>query len=154
MVLRENELEEIRSKLPAVRAGQLFFQQGRLIREEFLSHLESSYPEIVRELRTQQQEYEPRLCSCIVSEGKIQAVCLVKEFEQERELKLLYSRPGKGMTAAKVLMHSLTQLEQCPQKPVRFSPVGEAATRLMKSICPVYHTAGKIYIAYYTGSVT
>ncbi len=131
----------------------LFFRQSPLLRREFLSHLEDQYPDIVWELRNLPSVYREELCRCILQNGQIQAVCLFRETGAELELKLLYARPGKGPLAAKSLLSALRELDAQGPRSLRFAPVGEAAQKLLDSLCPSHCVEGWIYTAYAMGDI-
>ena len=150
------DLEELCKKYPpGTIAPVRFFELNHIVREEFLYHLQAEYPDIVRELHSGHEGYRTDLCCCSVSGGEVQAVCLVKEHSHELELKLLYSRPGKGVLAGKALLETVGELGRSKYlKPMRLTPVGEAATKLLDGFCPSRHIEKYIYTAYYTGVLT
>jgi GNAT superfamily N-acetyltransferase len=152
-LLRVEEVQALCRKYPRCeKEPTRFFQLSRVAREEFIGQLEADYPDIAWELRSDHPEYREDLCCCTVSGGQVQGACFMKEHNGELELKLLYARPGKGPYAAKALTQTIGELGQSQLMPVRFSPVGDAAMRIMDSLCPVRHIEQRIYTAYNVGS--
>ena len=153
-LLTVEDVKQLCSKYPRNHHEHLcFFDLPHMVREEFLSHLKGSYPEIAWELHADHQDYRADLCCCIVANGHVQAACFMKEHAGELELKLLYSRPGKGPLAAKALLQTIGEIGQRDPMPVRFAPMGEAAMKIMEGLCPSWHKEKQIYTAYYTGTV-
>ena len=128
-----------------------FFDRGRQQQREFIEDLKESYPEIAWELEQDAEQYRRDLCYCVVDKNSIQSVSLVKENNGLLEMKLLYSRPGKGVLAAVALMDSIAALAQAEPMPLSVSAVNEASVRIVDQICPNYQITKRFYIAYYIG---
>ena len=122
---------------------------GKLM--EFLEQAEKVYPEIVAEIRNNNEDYNRKLCCCSVAHGLVQAACFIKDHWAQMELKLLYSLPGRGVLAAKALLQSIANLDQENLVPLYVAPTGDAATKIIDGLCPSYHIEKYIYMAYYIG---
>ena len=131
-----------------------FFEQSRAVREEFIAHIKPTFPFIANELSAH-RGYREDLSLCAVTDGVIQAVCLMKELDGELELKLLYARGGKNILAGKTLVRViglLGQLDVCPT--IRCTPAATPGMRIVETLCPTKHVGDHVYIAYYTGKLT
>lgn len=151
-VLRADDVRELCRKYSNGHTDDpKFFDLSKKVREEFLEQLERVYPEIVDEIRNDNEAYSRKLCCCSVSHGQVQAACFIKDFGAEMELKLLYSLPERGVLAAKALMQSIANLDQEKLVPIRVAPTGEAAVKIIDGLCPSYKIEKRIYMAYYMG---
>ena len=131
-----------------------FFAQSRLMREEFITHIRPAFPFVADELSAH-RGYREDLSLCAVTDGVVQAACLMKELDGELELKLLYARGGKNILAGKTLVRAiglLGQLDVCPT--VRVTPAATQGMRIVEALCPTKHVGEHVYIAYYTGNLT
>ena len=131
---------------------ELFFEQGKTTKEEFITYLAKSYEQIAWELQHDNNAYRKDLCCCVTENGAIQAVSLIKEAGEELELKLMYGRPGKGNQTAKALLGSFCLLNEENVLPMRIAPVSEAEIKILDFICPEYEITKRFYAAYYMGS--
>ena len=132
--------------------SKLYFEQNRGAQQEFLSHLEENYPVIAGELKHTPQEFQKDLCCCETDKnGTIQAVCLMKENEDELELRFLYARGGKGTLAAKALIGSINQFHSRESLPLRMSIMNENAANILKHMNKNYEITKQGYTAYYLG---
>lgn len=154
-VLSVGDLEKLCEKYVSGRMISVgFFGVNHLVREGFLHDIQESYPDIVRELHSGHVDYREDFCRCILQGSEIQACCLVKEQQDDLELKFLYSRPDKGVLAGKVLLEALGELGRVGvEKPARLTPVGIPAVKLMDKLCPSRRIEKYIYTAYYTGNL-
>lgn len=130
---------------------QLFFDQKKTVKEEFLKHLSKSYPAIAWELEHEPESYRKDLCCCVTDRGMIQAVSLIKKKGKELELKLMYGRPGKGTPTAKAMLGSFQLLTDGEILPMRISPVSESEVKILNFVCPQYEITKRFYVAYYLG---
>ena len=131
---------------------KLYFDQSRGARQEFADALEQGYPLIAWELKHMPQDFRQDLCCCEMDKnGNIQAVCLMKEYEEELELSFLYARESKGTLAAKALIGSINQFHGKEPLPLRMSVVNESAVNILKHMSKHYEITKRGYIAYYLG---
>jgi len=151
-VLREDALKALCRKYPQMAEKDTsFFALSSKMQEEFLEQAEKVYPEIVAEIRNNNEDYNRKLCCCSVAHGLVQAACFIKDHWAQMELKLLYSLPGRGVLAAKALLQSIANLDQENLVPLYVAPTGDAATKIIDGLCPSYHIEKYIYMAYYIG---
>ena len=111
------------------------------------------YPEIAESIRMREESYQKDLCISVQSGDRIQAACFIKEQEDHRELKLLYSLPGNGKAVARLLIQVICALEKQDPLPVQISPIDKTAMRLLQGMCSSYEQINHIYTAYYTGTI-
>lgn len=131
---------------------KLYFEQSRAAQQEFLRHLEESYPMIGWELKYTPQAFSRDLCCCETDKnGTMQAVCLMKKSEDELELSFLYARGGMGTLAAKALIGSINQFRSREPLPLRMTISNENAANILKHMSKHYEITKRGYTAYYLG---
>ena len=133
-------------------ANESFFQQPIGAQNYFLDIMGQAYPEIADSIRMREESYQKDLCICIQSGDRIQAACFIKEQDDHRELKLLYSLPGNGKAVARLLIQVICALEKCDPLPLQVSPIDKTAMKLLQGMCSSYEQLSYIYTAYYVGT--
>ncbi len=128
-----------------------FFELSRHLQGELIEQMRKDYPLIAWELQNDNGQYRKDLCYCVADKNVIQSVSLFKEERGVLEMKLLYSRPGKGIAAAKALMESIAVLAEAEAKPMYVSVVNEASMKILDQMCPHYRITKRFYLAYYIG---
>lgn len=152
VVLNEEDLQKLYEKYPhKITEDTHFFDLSNKVRMEFLEHVAVEYPEIADEIMYRNENYSKKLCCCSLAHGQVQAACFIKDFGTEMELKLLYALKDRGVLAAKVLLQSIANLDQNHLVPLRITPTGDAAVKIIDGLCPSYKIEKRIYIAYYMG---
>lgn len=132
--------------------AEFFFEQKNHVKEEFIAHLAKSYEQIAWELKHCSQSYRKDLSCCILENGVVQAVTLVKQREKELELKLIYGRYGKGKQTAEALFGSFKCMDEKKALPIKITTANEAEIKILNYICPGYEITKRFYVAYYIGS--
>ncbi len=131
--------------------AELFFSAPMAMQMEFIDHMEKHYSTIAWELKNNQNNFYKPLCTCSADKNGIEAVCLFGENDGELELRLLYSRPGKGIAAAKALVHALGEIDENDVMPMRISVSNSASKKILDKMCPNYAIIRRFYSAYYIG---
>lgn len=150
--LTTEEVLNIRQKTAGkVKNVKLFFEQKNSVREEFITHLSESHEQIAWELKHSEQAYRKDLCCCVMENGVVQAVSLIKQQKKELELKLMYGRANKGNQTAEALFGSFNNIEEGNALPMRISTMTEAEMKILNFICPEYEITKRFYVAYYIG---
>ena len=132
--------------------AKLLFDAPMSMQMKFVEEMEKHYSTIAWELKNDNSNFYAPLCTYCAGKDGIEAVCLFNKNEDELELRLLYSQPGKGVAAARALIYALGELDEENAMPIRISIANNASKNILDKMCHEYTITKRFYSAYYIGT--